>query len=78
MCVRISLFQAIENVHIYLKVTRELDLRILDRRRKDPQIIHVMGKMSELMIGGVLRSKYSDPMILVVNVQIKFTLIPNA
>jgi hypothetical protein len=36
-----------------------------------------MGKLSDLMIGGVLETKYFDPGSLVVNVQINNTLINN-
>jgi hypothetical protein len=36
-----------------------------------------MGKLSDLMIGGVLATKYSDPSNPNINVQIKNTLISN-
>jgi len=36
-----------------------------------------MGKLSDLMMGGVLAAKYSDPSSPIVNVQIKNTLISN-
>jgi hypothetical protein len=36
-----------------------------------------MGKLSDLMMGGVLAAKYSDPGSLVVNVKINNTLIHN-
>jgi len=36
-----------------------------------------MRKLSDLLTGGVLTTKYSDPGSLVVNVQIKNTLISN-
>jgi hypothetical protein len=44
---------------------------------KDPQTIHVMGKIANLMMGGVIVDKYYDPSKPVVNVHINGTLIRN-
>jgi hypothetical protein len=77
VCVKIPLFQAIKDVPIYSKVVRELCLRKPGRKQKDPQTVHVMGKLSYLMMGGVLTAKYSDLGSPVVNVQINNTLISN-
>jgi hypothetical protein len=52
-------------------------LRKPDRKQKDTQTIHVMGKMYDLMMGGVLVAKYSDMGNPLVNVQINNTLISN-
>jgi hypothetical protein len=71
------LFQAIKDVPIYSKEVQEICLRKLGKRLKDPQIVHVMGKFSELMMGGVLTAKYFDPGSVVVNVQINNKLISN-
>lgn len=56
----IPLFQSIKDVPVYSKVMKVLYLRILDRKRKDPKIVHVMGKLLELMMGGVLTTKYLE------------------
>jgi hypothetical protein len=77
VCVKILLFQAIKDVPIYSKVVQELFLRKPGRKQKDPQTVHVMGKLSYLMMGGVLTAKYSDPGSPVVNVKINNTLIRN-
>jgi len=77
VCVKIPLFQAIKDVPIYSKAVQELCLRKPGRKRKDPQTIHVMGKLTDLMMGGALATKYSDPSNPVVNVQINNTLIGN-
>jgi len=74
---KISLFQAINYFPIYSKEERELFLKKLGRKQKDPQTIHVMGKLSNLMMGGVLVAKYSDPGSLVVKFHINDTLISN-
>jgi hypothetical protein len=74
---KISLFQAINYFPIYSKEARELCLKKLGRKQKDPQTIHVMGKLSNLMMGGVLVAKYSDPGSLVVKFHINDTLISN-
>jgi len=55
--VKISLFQSIKDVPIYSKVAWELCLRKPGRKRKDPQTIHVMGKLQYLMMGAVLAAK---------------------
>jgi hypothetical protein len=68
VCVKIPLFQEIKDVPIYSKAVRELCLRKPSRKQKDPQTVHVMGKLSDLMMGGVLTAKYSDPGSPVVNV----------
>jgi hypothetical protein len=75
--VKIPLFQAIKDVTIYSKVVREICLKKPGRKQKDPQTVHVMGKQSNLMMGGVLAAKYSNPGSPVVNVQINNTLISN-
>jgi hypothetical protein len=57
VCVKTLLFQAIKDVHIYLNVLQELCLRQTSRKRKDPQTVHVMGKLLDLMMLGVLTTK---------------------
>jgi hypothetical protein len=75
--VKIPLFQAIKDVPIYSKEVHELFLMKPGRKRKDAQTVHVMGKLSDLMLGVVLAAKYFDPSSLIVNVQINSTLITN-
>ena len=47
------------------------------RKRKDLQTSHVMGKLSDLMMGGVLAAKCYDLGSPVVNVKINNTFISN-
>ena len=77
VCVKILLFQDIKDVSIYLKAVQELYLRKPGIKRKDPQTIHVMGKLTDLIMGGVLTAKYSDPSSPLVNVKINNILINN-
>jgi hypothetical protein len=51
------LFQEIKDVPIYSKEVREICLRNSGRKKKDPQTIHVMGKLSNLMMGRVISTK---------------------
>jgi hypothetical protein len=52
VCVKIPLLQAIKDVLIYSKVEQKRFLRKPDRKSKYPKAIHVMGKLSDLMMGG--------------------------
>jgi hypothetical protein len=61
VCVKIPLFQAIKDVSIYAKVVQELCLRKPGRKKKDPKIVHVIGKLADLMLGKVFVAKYMDP-----------------
>jgi hypothetical protein len=45
------------------------------RKRKDPQTIHVIDRLVDLMLGKVLTPKYSDPGIPVVDIHISNQLI---
>ena len=59
--VRITLLQALHVVPIYAKTIRDLVVKKLGRKHKDPPIVHVVGKLSELMMGKILLAKYTDP-----------------
>ena len=59
--VRIPLLQSLKEVPIYAKMVRYLCVKKPRRKLKDPAIIHVMGKMSKLMIDRPLLTKYNDP-----------------
>jgi hypothetical protein len=42
----------------------------LRRKRKDPQTIHVIGQLVDLMLGKVLIPKYFDPSSPIVSIHI--------
>lgn len=59
--VKIPLLQAIHDVPIYTKAVRDLCVKKHGRKSKDPLTVHVVGKLSELMLGKVPPIKYGDP-----------------
>jgi hypothetical protein len=74
------MFQDIKDVPNYVKVVRELCLKKLGRKKKDPEIVHVIGKLADLMLGEVFMTKYMDPESLVIkfninNIFIAHTLV---
>ena len=70
MHVKISLFQDIKDVPIYGKVIREVYLKKLGRKKKDPTIVHVVGQLVDIMLGKLITPKYSDLGSPIVNVSI--------
>ena len=80
MHVQIPLFQAIKDVPFYGKAIREACLKKPRRKKKDPNIVHVVGKLADIMLGKLIIPKYSNLGSLVVNViingqSIKISLI---
>eukprot|EP00253_Pinus_taeda_P025274 PITA_25274 len=77
LCVKIPLLQAIKYVLIYNKLIKEKFFRHPGRCKRDAPTINVIGQLSDLMLGQVIRLKYLDPGSLVVDVHINGTLIPH-
>ncbi|XP_059077911.1 uncharacterized protein LOC131876508 [Cryptomeria japonica] len=80
LCVKIPLFQAINDVLIHGKAIKEAFLKKTGRKKKDPSTVHVVGQLADLMLGKVSIPKYSDPgnplVVVVVNgVQVHNALI---
>ena len=75
MHVNIPLLQAIRDVPIYAKTVRDLCIRKPGRKPKDPLIVHVVGDLSELMLGKTPPMKYGDPGNPIVTVKIEYTSI---
>ena len=73
VCVKIPLLQAIKDIPIYTKAVRELRL---NKRRKDPSKIHVVGKLAGLMSNTVFIEKYVDPGIPMVTITVNNFSIP--
>lgn len=59
--VHIPLLLALKEVPIYAKIVRDLCVKNPRRKPKDPDIIHFMGKLFELMIDQPFLTKYNDP-----------------
>ena len=71
--VKIPLLQALQDVPIYARTVRDLCTKKLGRKPRDPPTIHVIGKLSALIIGKTLLAKYDDPGNPTVTVQIGHT-----
>lgn len=75
--IQIPLFQAIKDVPIYGKFIKEAYLKKPGRKKKDPQTIHVLEKLANIMLGNVVIPKYTDPGSLVVQIHINGQIIKN-
>ena len=71
------MLQALHDVPIYGKIVRHLCIRKIGRNPRDPPIVHVIGKLSELIMGKTLLAKYDDPGNPTVTIHIGDTQIPN-
>lgn len=77
VCVKIPLLQTIKNITIYEKTIREFCIKRPRRKLKDPATIHLVGKLAGLMMGKPLISKYEDPSIQTITIQINQKSISN-
>jgi len=77
MCIKIALLQAIRDIPIYAKMIKELCGKRPRRKRKDPPTVHVVGTLSDLILGKQVLVKYEDPGSLVVTIQIQGYTFPN-
>ena len=75
--VKIPLLQALQDVTIYARTVRDLCTRRLGKKPMDPPTIHVIGKLSALIMGKTLMAKYDDPRNPTVTMQIGSTQIPD-
>eukprot|EP00253_Pinus_taeda_P014223 PITA_14223 len=75
--VKIPLLQAMRDVPIYEKPLREYCAKKTKNKSRDPLTIHVMGKLSNFMMGRSMPVKYGDPQNPIFNVQINGVEIPN-
>ena len=78
MHLQTPLFQSIKDVPIYGKAIREAYLKKLGRKKKDPTIVHVVGKLADIMLGKLITPKYSDLGSPVVDVSINGQSIKNS
>ena len=77
ICVKIPLLQDIKDIPIYNKVIKELCIKRLGNKQKDPLTIHVIGEMSECMTDQSRIAKYTNPGAPEVTVIINNTTIEN-
>ena len=69
------MLQAIKDIPIYSKIVRDLFIKNLRRKRKDPLIIKLVGKLSKTM--SEMPSKYTDLRNPVVTIHINGISLPN-
>jgi hypothetical protein len=70
VCVKIPLLQAIKDIPIYTKEIKELCSNKINKIRKDPPTIHVIGNLAGLMSNTISIEKYVDPRIPMVTITI--------
>jgi len=75
--VKIQLLQAMKDVLIYATMIREFCSKKTRRKMKDPPTIHVMGKLSDIMLGKTTPVKYGDRGNLIPTMKINGVDIPN-
>jgi hypothetical protein len=69
-CVKIRLLQAIKDIPIYTKEIKELCSNKINKIKKDPPTIHVIGNLAGLMSNTISIEKYVDPGIPMVTITI--------
>jgi hypothetical protein len=77
MYVNIPLLQALRDVPIYAKTVRDLFVKKPGRKPRDPLTVHVVGELSELMLGKTPPIKYGDLGNPTVTIKIGQTFIPD-
>jgi hypothetical protein len=77
VCIKIPLLQAIKDIPIYAKIVRELCLKKPGRKKKDPQTVQVIGKISRFNVRKNLMEKYVDPGNPIVKIHINNIPIAN-
>jgi hypothetical protein len=68
--VKIPLLQAIKDIPIYTKEIKELCSKKINKIKKDPPTIHVIGNLAGLMSNTISIEKYVDPGIPMVTITI--------
>ena len=59
--VKIPLLQALHDVPFYGRTIQDMCTRKPGRKPRDPPTVHVIGKLSKLIMGKTLLAKYDDP-----------------
>jgi hypothetical protein len=77
VCVKIPLLQAIRDVPIYAKTIKELCIKKLGWKQKDPPTIHLVGQSSNCISEAPKIVKYANPGNPIVSVTINNVSIGN-
>ena len=75
VCIKIPLLQAIKDIPIYAKIIRDICLKKPGRKKKEPPLIQVVGKLSEFIYE--MPYKYNDLGNPVATVEINGISLPN-
>jgi hypothetical protein len=75
VCIKIPMLQAIKDIPIYAKIIRDLCIKKLGRKKKEPPLVQVVGQLSEFIFE--MPYKYNDPGNLVVTIEINGIYLPN-
>jgi len=73
--VKIPLLQLLRDVPIYARTVRDICIKKLGRKTKDPLTVHVMGDLAALMTGKTPPIKYGDPGHPTFTVQVGKTIV---
>jgi len=60
ICIKIPLLQAIQDIPIYAQTIKELCVKKHARKAKTSPTIHILGTLSDLILGGETPIKYED------------------
>ena len=77
VCIKIPLLQAIKEIPILAKTIKELSTKKPRRKTKEKKIIHLVGKIVDIMMGKIAIQKYVDPGSPIVKTHIDGVEIPN-
>jgi hypothetical protein len=75
VCIKIPLLQAIKDIPIYAKIIRDLCIKKLGKKKKEPPLVQVVGQLSELI--SEMPYKYNDPGNPIVTTEINCIYLPN-
>jgi len=77
VCIKIPLHQAIREIPILAKKIKELSIKRPWRKSKETKIIHLVGKIVDIMMGKFSMQKYVDLRSPIVKTHINGIEIPN-
>ena len=77
LCIKIPLLQAIREIPILAKTIKELSIKKPGRKAKETKIIHLVGNITDIMMGKMAIQKYADPGFPIVKKHINGVEIPN-
>jgi hypothetical protein len=74
VCIKIPLFQAIKYIPIYAKIIRDICIKKLGRKKKEPPLVQVVGQLFEFI--SKMPYKYNDRGNPVITVEINGISLP--